>query len=142
MNAICFSAPILARVLSKVLLAASVMLVGGCGGSSADVVFDIQFDRFLADGRPVIAIKPNGKPRPNGAGPYGDYYLVLRSSSDQPYTRQFDKDQAEKGVKLDFAVSKKNFQPSDRITVAVENPVGGSFDNGTRLSNVVEVKFP
>lgn len=126
---------------SSFLLGVLALVVSGCG-PAANVVFDVKLDSFTADGRPVIEIKPNGQPRPKGEGPYGDYYLVLRSSSDKPYTRQFDKDQAEKGIKLDFMVSKKDFKPSDRITVGVENPQKGSFDNSIRLSNVVNIDFP
>lgn len=123
------------------MLFISTLLVTGCG-QDANVVFDIKLDRFLADGRPVIDIKPNGKPLPQGTGPHGDYFLVLRSPSGSPYTRQFDKDQAAKGVKLDFMVTQKDFGPSDQVTVAVENPKGGSLDNATRLSNTIEIKFP
>jgi len=132
----CYSQLRITRLMAAIL---GLCMLCGCGGQKADVVFDVKFIEYLSDGRPVIEVTPNGKPRPAGNGPFGDYFLVLRPDGSTPYTRQFDAKEAEMGARRDFAVAKSELAKFSRVTVSVENPENRSFDNGTLLSNVIEI---
>ncbi|HVJ79893.1 MAG TPA: hypothetical protein VNC50_02390, partial [Planctomycetia bacterium] len=79
------------------------MAAVGCG-QKTDIVFNIAKKPATADGRTVIEIKPNGKPRPAGVGPGGNYLLLVRKNGEAFYARQFDATEAASGVVRDLAM--------------------------------------
>jgi len=107
-----------------------------------NIVFDISLAAPLADGRPVVEIKSNGTPIPNSNGPLGSYLLLVRKDGDDLYTRQFTKQQATTGVKLDLAIG-RHTEVGDHLTVAVEDvSFSGRTRVYTRLSNRITVPVP
>jgi hypothetical protein len=133
-----------ARSRKKIWVAAALLGIGAVGAAyflweRTDIVFEIRFVRFANDKFPVIEIRPNGQPRPAGTGPFGDYFLILRDGRNVPFTRQFDTQQAESGVTLDFLVDREELRKTGSATVAVENVVSGSAQNTIRLSNRISI---
>ncbi|MEL6106593.1 MAG: hypothetical protein AAFU85_11170 [Planctomycetota bacterium] len=120
-------------------IATTIPVIGGCARQQTNIVFEVKFVKFLRDGSPQFEIQANGKPRPAGKGPFGDYYLVLRPDNSTPYARQFDvKDEGE-SILRDFRIQKDELRKFSRVTVAVENPVERSLDDSVILSNIVEI---
>ena len=90
----------------------------------------------------MIDIKPNGNQRPNGTGPSGDYFLMVRRNGVAYYTRTFDKNEAANGTQRDLAMPARELKPDDKLTVAVENVNRQNPSDYVRLSNILDIPPP
>jgi hypothetical protein len=124
------------------------LTLAGCGEAPAplpesDIVFDITRAPSLPDGRPVVDIKPNGKPRPAGTAPSNGYFLMVRRNGSAYYTRWFHDDEAAKGIQRDLAIPTIDLKPGDKLTVGVENIYDRQDSSKyTRLSDVLDLTQP
>ena len=90
----------------------------------------------------MIDIKPNGKSRPEGTGPSGSYYLVVRRNGVGHYLRWFSPEEAATGTQYDLDIPKIGLEPADKLTVGVENIQGSDASKSVKLSNVLDVPHP
>lgn len=109
---------------------------------ATDSAFTISKAPPLPDGRPVIDIKPNGKNRPEGTGPSGSYYLVVRQNGRSYYLRWFSPEEAAIGTQYDLDIPSIGLDPGDKLTVGVENINNADGSQYTKLSNILDVPHP
>ena len=109
---------------------------------ATDSAFTISKVAPLPNGRPVIDIKPNGKSRPEGTGPSGSYFLIVRRNGVAYYTRWFSPKEAATGTQYDLNIPNIGLEPADKLTVGVENINGSDASKPVKLSNVLDVPHP
>jgi hypothetical protein len=65
--------------------------------------------------------------------------LALRPGDSTPFIRIIFAHEANRSMRLDFAVPKEHLASYDRVIVAVEMPTRATLDDSVRLSNIVEL---
>lgn len=109
---------------------------------ASDSAFTIAQATPLPNGRPVIDIRPNGQRRPEGTGPFGSNYLVVRPIGTAYYLRWSSPEEAATGTQYDIDISHIGLEPADRLTVGVENIRGSDGSKYVKLSNILEIPHP
>ncbi|WP_435016078.1 hypothetical protein TA3x_003638 [Tundrisphaera sp. TA3] len=143
----------MSTTISRGFILTLAVLATGCRPPAAppqpaDIVFDISLRDPLPNGRPVVEIKPNGKPRPTGTAPSGGYFLMTRRNGNSYYVRWFSTEEAAAGTRYDLdipnnpAVPMFSVGPEDRLTVGVENIDSPDGSKYVRLSNVLDLPTP